>query len=604
MQILKKIYKVLMVRTQTQSSKFKLYQFSMLGIVFLIILSIFSLAYQKLRYAEALENRERSIRLVAELRQSSNDLARLVRTYVITGDPVYKQQFQLAIDIRNGNSPRPKNYSLAYWDIKALDGSHVAAPEEYGDSVSLIEMMRQAGVVEEELDKLKSSKENSDALILVEKRAIQLIDEGGSTPAENREQALAILANQYFVNMKASIMRPIIDAEKMIADRTQRSVDGANNRLISIIVCLIFLVSLLMFLIYKVGRQLNLILGCSISELQIAIKELGKGNFLTAVNPSAKNPESVLAWLERTRRKLSELNLSHFKAIVDSSDDAIISKDINGVIASWNHGAEKIFGYSESEMIGKPMLAIIPLERIHEEPEILRKIAAGEKIDHFQTQRLNRFGDLVDVSVTVSPIYNSEFKVIGASKIARDISKAKAAEAEIHRLAFFDVLTGLVNRRLLQDRLASLYSAALRDNLSFAVAFIDLDNFKSLNDSKGHDAGDILLKEVARRLSCCVRESDTVARFGGDEFILLLRGPESIDPENFGWVDLIISKIICDLSKRYVIQDGEHWCTTSIGVSVFDGHATDSVDFIRQADQAMYLAKAAGKNRYKIYNKN
>lgn len=585
-----------------KSQAFQRYLYAMLGIVLLLGISFVVLTFEQARYEQAVQNREQSIRLAAELRQSSNDLARLVRTYIITGNPLYKLQFQAVVDIRDGNRPRPKNYTLAYWDIHGSD-TVLAQPDDQDDteSVALIELMRRAGVTQTELKNLQASKEKSDMLVAVENQAIALVEQDSPPDPVKREKALNMLADDYFIKMKAEIMAPIVETEQMIIARTQRAVDAANQRLILVITCLFVLGGLLAWLIFKVGQQLRLIIGGSVQELQHTLSELGKGDFLTPIKVADADDDSVLGWLAKTQRKLAELNLAHFKAIVDSSDDAIISKNIHGVIASWNRGAEKIFGYSAAEMIGKPMTSIIPPERLHEEPELLGKIATGEKVDHFQTQRQHKNGNLVDVSVTISPIYNNSGEVIGASKIARNISAAIAAEAEIKRLAFFDTLTGLANRRLLHDRLNQLYHSALRENGAFAVLFLDLDNFKTLNDTKGHEAGDELLQQAAKRLVECVRESDTVARYGGDEFVVLINGLGRHAASAVAGLEMVMTKMSKQLGQPYYVGGGYHVCTTSIGASVFNRDVDTAAELIQQADHAMYLAKTSGKNGFRIY---
>lgn len=593
-----------MKQWQGQPKSFRLYLYAMLAIVAILCASFFVLVFEQQRYQDAVENREESIRLASELRQSSNDLARLVRTYVITGDSLYKEQFRAVVEIRDGVRPRPENYSLAYWDIHGVDTNLEHIPDSgAGEKVSLIDLMRRVGITSEELSNLERSKKLSDALVVVENRAIELVEEDIPTSPQKRDQALSMLADDYFISMKAQIMESIVVTEQMIIQRTQKAVDKAKKRLLFVISSLFVSGGLLIFMIFKVGQQLSLIIGCSIEELQSTIHELGKGDFLTPIKVQAELGDSVIGWLSKMQKKLAQLNLEHFKAIIDSSDDAIISKNIQGIIASWNNGAEKIFGYTAEEMIGQPMTTVIPVDRGHEEPEFLGRIASGKSVDHFVTQRLHKDGSLIDVSVTLSPIRDSDGKVIGASKIARDISATVAVEAEIKRLAFFDSLTGLANRRLLHDRLDQVYLRAKRDGISFAALYIDLDNFKQLNDAHGHEAGDRLLKNVALRLMDCIRQSDTASRFGGDEFLIILPGTKNRRYSSDNWPAAIVKKIHRELMKPYDLGFGFYQCTLSIGVYVYDGDAVDAEDVIRMADQAMYSAKRSGKSSYRFYEK-
>ncbi len=593
-----------MKQWQGQPKSFRLYLYAILAIVAILCASFFVLVFEQQRYQDAVENREESIRLASELRQSSNDLARLVRTYVITGDSLYKEQFRAVVEIRDGVRPRPANYSLAYWDIHGVDTNLEHIPDSgAGEKVSLIDLMRRVGITSEELSNLERSKKLSDALVVVGNRAIELVEEDIPTSPQKRDQALSMLADDYFISMKAQIMEPIVVTEQMIIQRTQKAVDKAKKRLLFVISSLFVSGGLLIFMIFKVGQQLSLIIGCSIEELQSTIHELGKGDFLTPIKVQAELGDSVIGWLSKMQKKLAQLNLEHFKAIIDSSDDAIISKNIQGIIASWNNGAEKIFGYTAEEMIGQPMTTVIPVDRGHEEPEFLGRIASGKSVDHFVTQRLHKDGSLIDVSVTLSPIRDSDGKVIGVSKIARDISATVAAEAEIKSLAFFDSLTGLANRRLLHDRLDQVYLRAKRDGISFAALYIDLDNFKQLNDAHGHEAGDRLLKNVALRLMDCIRQSDTASRFGGDEFLIILPGTKNRRYSSDNWPAAIVKKIHRELMKPYDLGFGFYQCTLSIGVYVYDGDAVDAEDVIRMADQAMYSAKRSGKSSYRFYEK-
>lgn len=582
-------------------TRFQAVLYLMLLIVVLLGISFFIVVYEQAKYQQAVESRALSLKLSEELRQSSSDLARLVRTYVITGKPVYKQQFQAIVDIRDGKRARPENYSPAYWEYQANGAASLQQPGQSTDAIALVELMRRAGVTYEELENLKKSKASSDKLVALEHRAMQLIEENTPTLPAKRDQALKMLADDDFVAAKSEIMGHIIKTEQMIMQRTEQAVASANKRLQIATLVLFLLGSVLIWLISRIGKAIRQIIGCPVQELEQKLVNIGNGDFLTPIQLDHENTDSVLAWLAKTQQKLAELNLAHFKAIVDSSDDAIISKNIQGIVSSWNSGAQKVFGFSAEEMIGQPLTKVLPHERQHEEPEILARIARGEKVDHFETQRRHKNGHLVDVSVTISPIYDLTGHVIGASKIARDITKAKAAEAEIHRLAFYDALTGLANRSLLQDRLETMLAKSTREQTQFAVLFLDLDNFKTLNDTKGHAAGDALLREVASRLKSVIRASDTVARFAGDEFVLLLSGAITEKTASMLWLNTVMDKICDVIGTPYQVAGISHCCTASIGAALFNGQTTDSNTLMKQADQAMYQAKYSGKNCHRIF---
>ncbi|HEY6095288.1 MAG TPA: diguanylate cyclase [Gallionellaceae bacterium] len=194
--------------------------------------------------------------------------------------------------------------------------------------------------------------------------------------------------------------------------------------------------------------------------------------------------------------------------------------------------------------------------------------------------------------------------------ISRDITERKQTEILIRDLAFHDPLTKLPNRRLLRDRLEQMMAMSARSGLHNALMFIDLDNFKPLNDGHGHDAGDMLLIGVAARLRSCVREMDTVARFGGDEFMVLLNDLDEDKDESAGKAAAIAEKIRTVLAEPYqlpVFREGkvegtiEHRCTASIGVALFIDHDSNAEEIIRRADGAMYQAKEAGRNQVKFH---
>ena len=306
--------------------------------------------------------------------------------------------------------------------------------------------------------------------------------------------------------------------------------------------------------------------------------------------------------------------LRKYESIIESTNDAIIGKNLDGIIQSWNHGAEVLFGYAAAEVIGKPMTMLFPADRMDEEPEILSRISQGEKVDHFETVRQCKNGSLIHISATISPIFDLQGRVVGVSKIARNITERKQLEDKIRQLAFYDPLTSLPNRRLLYDRLNQVLAASKRSGRYGALLFLDLDNFKSINDSQGHDAGDLLLIEVAERLKSSVRETDTVARLGGDEFVVLLHELDTDQTEATAEMHVVEEKVRISLSKPYLLritkeESGEyrtveHNCTVSIGAVLFLSHEESTEEILKRADTAMYKAKQGGRNSVLFYAAN
>lgn len=305
--------------------------------------------------------------------------------------------------------------------------------------------------------------------------------------------------------------------------------------------------------------------------------------------------EMVRVWSFRdiTERRQAEAYKAKLAALVESSNDAIVVKDLNGIITSWNTGAERIFGYQSSEIIGSSILELIPPDRHEEENGIMSLIKSGNCVDHFETVRWGKNKKPIHVSVTISPVKDSNGNIVGVSKIARDITERRESQARIEYLAHYDPLTGLANRALLANRMKTAIGNASRYSSLLAVLFVDLDHFKPINDSLGHEIGDKLLKMVAGRMQSRVRETDTVSRLGGDEFIILLSRIHAASD-----AARVAEKIIAALSQPYHIGQHELLLTASVGISIYPDSGKDASSLLRSADEAMYSAKEQGRNRY------
>lgn len=273
----------------------------------------------------------------------------------------------------------------------------------------------------------------------------------------------------------------------------------------------------------------------------------------------------------------------------------------------------KLLGYAVEEFIHQPMEKLLTRKSyadlqgwIGERGE---KFLDNDDSDHVyldEVEYVCRSGAVVWCEVTTRFAKNERGKMILLG-VMRNITERKKSEQQIRNLAFYDVLTQLPNRRLLQDRFSLVISACKRNNRYAAVMFIDLDNFKPLNDKHGHDVGDLLLVEVAHRILSCVREVDTVARFGGDEFVVMLSeldADRTVSKEQASVVAEKIRQSLGELYRLTVIREGgpgtaivEHHCTASIGVVLFNDQGVTQEDLIRLSDAAMYQAKAAGRNQ-------
>ena len=240
--------------------------------------------------------------------------------------------------------------------------------------------------------------------------------------------------------------------------------------------------------------------------------------------------------------------------------------------------------------------------------DVLQSLSRGERVTNKLVEIVLPGGKFKWVLASYLNLkYGNEAAVLGWFY---DITERKAAEEQIRNLAFYDTLTQLPNRRLLDDRLAQAMAASKRSGHYGALLFLDLDNFKSLNDTHGHGAGDLLLIEAARRIGCCVRQTDTVSRFGGDEFVVVLSELDKDKDRSVTEASIVAEKIRVSLAEPYVLAihttEGEkitvhHHCTSSIGVVLFTNHKASPEDVLKWADIAMYQAKEAGRNLIRFY---
>jgi diguanylate cyclase (GGDEF)-like protein/PAS domain S-box-containing protein len=307
-----------------------------------------------------------------------------------------------------------------------------------------------------------------------------------------------------------------------------------------------------------------------------------------------------------TERKRAEEANRRLGDIVESSDDSIISCSIDGTILSWNTGATRLYGYTAEEIFGKDASILVPPDRPDELPEILRRLSRGERIEHFETVRMRKDGSRAHVSLTISPIRDPSGEVIACSAIGRDITERKRAEEEIAFLAYHDRLTGLPNRAMFEEIAAMAMARARRHDLAIAVLYLDLDNFKLVNDSLGHAAGDELLRQVGERIRNASRQTDLVARLGGDEFLVLLPdlSPTAVgeSPESAQMAaEAVAGRIRDALRLPFQIAEAELYASTSIGISIFPIDAEDSRTLLKNADAAMYQSKKAGPAGYVFF---
>ncbi|WP_423187493.1 putative bifunctional diguanylate cyclase/phosphodiesterase [Alishewanella sp. d11] len=467
-----------------QQSSFRLTGFSLrlaLSVVVFIFFLISFFVYVEAERAidKAHNTRLQSFLLADELRQSSDDLTRMVRTYAVTGDVRYRQHFDEIFAIRNGVAPRPENYHFIYWDL--VDASD-HRPRPFAAPQALLERMRHVGFTEIELSQLVSAKQASDELAAIEQDAMKLVATGDPML---RASALTLLHDAAYHQAKAGIMQPIDQLYSMMDARTKVAVDKAEQQAERLRWVFIVLGLMLAFLLWQLKKRELAILGAPVTEVYQHITALGQGDFSQKINVTAAKTHTILGWLAETQRRLAQL-------------------------------------------------------------------------DH-----------------------------------SRQLSQQR-----LEHLAHYDALTGLPNRLLLNDRLQQAMQLAKQSGKLLAVAFVDLDGFKVINDRFGHEFGDQVLKAISQRLSACLDENTLLARTNGDEFVFLIT---DITQQSDCQPRLALA--LQHLASPFTVLGNSVQLSASIGVSFYP-QIIDiaSEQLLRQADQAMYGAKQTGKNRYYFFD--
>ncbi len=310
---------------------------------------------------------------------------------------------------------------------------------------------------------------------------------------------------------------------------------------------------------------------------------------------------AIATFIDITERKKAEAELKIAAAAFESQEGILVT-DAHGLILRVNGAFTRITGYTAAEVMGKnPNMLASGRHDADFFAEMWGSIhRAGSWEGEIWNQRKN--GDVYPEYLIITAVKGVDGIVTNYVGTLTDITLRKAAEEEIQRLAFFDPLTGLPNRRLLLDRLSQALASSARSGREGALLFIDLDHFKTLNDTLGHDVGDMLLQQVAERLTACVREGDTVARLGGDEFVVMLEDLSELPIEAAAQTEAVGDKILSTLNRLYQLSSHEYHNTPSIGATLFNHHQQGADDLFKQADIAMYQAKKAGRNTLRFFD--
>jgi diguanylate cyclase (GGDEF)-like protein/PAS domain S-box-containing protein len=299
-----------------------------------------------------------------------------------------------------------------------------------------------------------------------------------------------------------------------------------------------------------------------------------------------------------TQRKNDEVQMRLGSRVFESTADAIVVTDSEDRVLAVNAAFSKITGFNPEEMLGK-IFKETPFRPIDPEQSAAR-LAIQLRQGHVTAEVLRHRKDESELPlwVTASNVLDESGKIVNFVRVFTDISELKASQRQLEAMATIDALTALPNRFYFKDQLERLLAQSQREPRQFALLFIDLDNFKSINDSLGHAVGDDVLVETAKRLRNCVRASDTVARLGGDEFTILLSQIRSTRAP-----ELVAEQVFKALAAPFTIAGNEHFLTASIGIAVYPADGASADKLLRNADTAMYRAKDSGRGCYAYFEK-
>ncbi|WP_349679229.1 bifunctional diguanylate cyclase/phosphodiesterase [Rhodoferax sp. UBA5149] len=383
-----------------------------------------------------------------------------------------------------------------------------------------------------------------------------------------------------------------VPASAVYAAANQRATIATAIALVSL--------ALLFLLAIAIARRITL----PVAKLEIAARAVRAGDLGVRAEVGGPSDIAVVAqefnvMLEAQQHNVAQLRIA---ATAFESQEGTLITDANNVIVQVNRAFTDITGYPAEEVVGQTPRLLS--SRRHDTTFYAQMWQSIKDTGGWQGEIWNRRknGEIYPSWLAISAVKSDDGTVTHYVGAHTDITARKVAEDQITHLAFYDPLTQLPNRRLLMDRLQKALPYSARSGHCGALLFIDLDNFKTLNDTLGHDKGDLLLQQVAQSMVTCVREGDTVARLGGDEFVVMLEGLSELPEEAATQAETSGEKILVTLSQPYLLAGHENRSTPSIGVTLFSGHQTSIDELLKQADLAMYQSKTAGRNTLRFFD--
>jgi PAS domain S-box-containing protein len=478
----------------------KLSQFSshlwwLLGCAGALAVAFALYARSEQQIARTNELRHRSFLLADELRQSGDDLTRMARTYVVTGDPVYKQHFQDILDIRDGKKPRPENYARPYWDLVLGDGP---APRASQQAVPLLDLMRQARFTEEEFRKLAEAKANSDGLTIPEFEAMKLAESTGPEAEANRAKARMMMYDAAYHRAKAAVMGPIHDFSVLVDERTLAAVRAAeNSATIFRYVCAAFGLGL-MFVLWRTYVALCDTLGGSVDEVYAHIATIGSGEFSTPIQVRGGLENSVLGWLSETQVKLSDIDRERRQAedalraseeqlqlVTDHAPVCIARCDHEQRYEFVNQPYAKMFELCPADIVGRHPREVLGEEAYANASPHMAAALAGQPIEYDLVLPATPDGPRA-VHVSYAPDRDASGRVVGFIAAILDITERKQAEEAL----------------AIRVRVASIFLAIADDEMFNEVLKIVLDVMASPFGVFGYldEAGNLVVPTMTRQI--------------------------------------------------------------------------------------------------------